>query len=128
MTVHSLTLATALMLGLTGLAQAETPSTWQDPRPARAAETPAVRTAEAQAEPSPAAPVRPEAKADAAQRPAARTRAERRPSGYRSAAYRGGEGARWKEGRDAYGFMGSYGGCRYRGHAGPGGFRLDRSC
>ena len=128
MAARSLTLATALMLGLTGLARAEAPSTWQDPHPARAAEAPAARTAEARAEPSPAAPVGPETKAGAAPQPKTRPKAERRPSGYRAASYRGGEGARWTEGRDAYGFMGSYGGCRYRGHAGPGGFRLDRSC
>lgn len=52
----------------------------------------------------------------------------RRQAGYRSARYTGGEGATWKTGRDAYGFMGSYGGCRYRGHAGPNGYRLDKVC
>lgn len=51
-----------------------------------------------------------------------------RPRGYRSARYRGGEGATWKTGRDAYGFQGSYGGCRYRGNAGPNGYRLDKLC
>ena len=55
-------------------------------------------------------------------------RVGRTPREVRSARYRGGRGATWKTGRDAYGFMGSYGGCHYRGHAGPGGYRLDRNC
>lgn len=51
-----------------------------------------------------------------------------KPPGYRSARYRGGEGSTWRSGRDSHGFQGSYGGCRYVGNAGPGGFKLDRVC
>lgn len=51
-----------------------------------------------------------------------------KPPGYRSARYRGGEGSTWRSGRDSHGFQGSYGGCRYFGNAGPGGFKLDRVC
>ena len=77
--------------------------------------------------PAPAAAPPPASAASAA--PAARAAAPApRPRGYRSARYSGGRGASWKTGRDAYGFMGSYGGCRYRGHAGPNGYRLDKSC
>ncbi len=42
--------------------------------------------------------------------------------------YSGGEGSTWKTGRDAYGFAGSFGGCQYRGHAGPNGYHIDKSC
>lgn len=51
-----------------------------------------------------------------------------KPVGYRSAKYTGGEGATWRTGRDSHGFQGSYGGCQYRGHAGPNGYTLDRVC
>lgn len=51
-----------------------------------------------------------------------------KPPGYRSARYRGGDGSTWRSGRDSHGFQGSYGGCRYVGNAGPGGFKLDRAC
>lgn len=55
-------------------------------------------------------------------------RSARRPDGYRSARYHGGRGATWREGRDAHGFQGSFGGCQYRGVAGPNGYRLDQRC
>lgn len=51
-----------------------------------------------------------------------------KPAGYRAARYSGGEGATWKTGRDSHGFQGSYGGCQYRGHAGPNGYAIDRVC
>ncbi|WP_375466373.1 translation initiation factor IF-2 [uncultured Methylobacterium sp.] len=51
-----------------------------------------------------------------------------KPVGYRTAKYTGGEGATWKTGRDTHGFMGSYGGCKYSGHAGPHGYKIDRVC
>ena len=51
----------------------------------------------------------------------------RKPS-YRATRYAGGEGASWKTGRNAYGFSGTYGGCRFTGFAGPNGYRLNRVC
>lgn len=51
-----------------------------------------------------------------------------RPAGYRAAKWSGGEGATWKTRRDAYGFSGMFGGCRFRGSAGLHGYRLDRTC
>ncbi|TXN42935.1 translation initiation factor IF-2 [Methylobacterium sp. WL7] len=51
-----------------------------------------------------------------------------RPAGYRPAKWSAGEGASWRTGRDAYGFSGTFGGCRIRGTAGPHGYRLDRAC
>ena len=51
-----------------------------------------------------------------------------RPAGYRTAKWSGGEGATWKSGRDAYGFSGTFGGCRIRGITGPRGYKLDRTC
>lgn len=54
--------------------------------------------------------------------------ASAKPVGYRAAKYAGGEGAAWRTGQDSHGFAGTYGGCRFRGHAGPNGFTLDRSC
>ena len=51
-----------------------------------------------------------------------------KPPGYRARKFSGGQGASWKTGRDAYGFQGAYGGCQYRGHAGPRGYRLDKAC
>lgn len=63
-----------------------------------------------------------------AERPRSRARAERRPSEYRAARYQGGRGATWKTGPDSHGFGGTFGGCTFRGHAGPNGYRLDRSC
>lgn len=54
--------------------------------------------------------------------------APRKPAGYRTAKYSGGEGSTWKSGRNTHNFMGTYGGCSYRGFAGPNGYRIDRSC
>lgn len=54
--------------------------------------------------------------------------AVKRPGDVRSAKYHGGQGATWKAGRNTHGFAGSYGGCRYSGMAGPGGYKLNRSC
>lgn len=54
--------------------------------------------------------------------------APRKPVGYRTARYSGGEGSTWKSGRNIHNFMGSYGGCSYRGFAGPNGYKIDRSC
>ncbi|ACL57379.1 translation initiation factor IF-2 [Methylobacterium nodulans] len=51
-----------------------------------------------------------------------------RPVGYRTAKWDGGGGATWKTGRDAYGFEGTIGGCRFVGFSGPHGFKLDRTC
>lgn len=87
--------------------------------------------AHAQGEPTRAARAGIEAEAPSEIRKPARraaTRSARRPEGYRSAKYYGGRGATWREGRDAHGFQGSFGGCQYRGVAGPGGYRLDQRC
>lgn len=46
----------------------------------------------------------------------------------RHAKYHNGEGSTWKTGRNSYGFEGSYGGCQFRGHAGPDGYHLDKAC
>ncbi|ACA17210.1 hypothetical protein M446_2772 [Methylobacterium sp. 4-46] len=54
-------------------------------------------------------------------------RAER-PAGYRTASWNGGRGATWKTGKNDYGFEGTFGGCRFAGFSGPGGFKLDRVC
>lgn len=77
----------------------------------------------AQAQPTPNPPA-----AATAVAPAASGAATVKPAGYRTAKYSGGAGATWKTGRDAYGFGGSYGGCRYSGHAGSGGYKIDRTC
>ncbi len=42
--------------------------------------------------------------------------------------YHNGEGSTWKTGRNAYGFEGSFGGCQFRGHAGPDGYHIDKAC
>jgi hypothetical protein len=44
------------------------------------------------------------------------------------AKYHNGEGSTWKTGRNAYGFEGTYGGCQFRGHAGPDGYHIDKAC
>jgi hypothetical protein len=44
------------------------------------------------------------------------------------AKYHNGEGSTWKTGRNSYGFEGSYGGCQFRGHAGPNGYHIDKAC
>lgn len=59
-------------------------------------------------------------------KPAQRT--ARHPERYRSAKYYGGRGSTWREGRDRHGFQGSFGGCQYRGVAGPNGYRLAQRC
>ncbi|WP_375456125.1 translation initiation factor IF-2 [uncultured Methylobacterium sp.] len=105
MTLRFLAAATALSFGLSAVAQAQ--PTLNPPTAAAEA---------AQASPSPKPAEAPQAAAPA------------KPAGYRTATYAGGAGATWKTGRDAYGFMGSYGGCRYKGHAGPHGYRIDRAC
>lgn len=51
-----------------------------------------------------------------------------RPAGYRAVKWSGGDGATWKSGRDAYGFSGTFGGCRITGATGPHGYRLDHAC
>ncbi|MDN3625354.1 translation initiation factor IF-2, partial [Methylobacterium isbiliense] len=58
----------------------------------------------------------------------AQPRRAARPDRYRAARYAGGQGATWKTGRDAYGFRGTFGGCRYFGTTGPHGYKLNRSC
>jgi hypothetical protein len=42
--------------------------------------------------------------------------------------YHNGEGSTWKTGRNSYGFEGSFGGCQFRGHAGPDGYHVDKAC
>ena len=134
MTTRTFTLAAALLLGLTGLAQAQAGSGSQEPGPSRGRDAPgqqapgAPPNAQAEQPPLAKAPTQAEQPRAEAPRPRTRVRAERRPREYRSARYRGGNGATWKTGRDAYGFGGSYGGCSYRGNAGPNGYRLDRRC
>ena len=54
--------------------------------------------------------------------------APKKPAGYRTAKYSGGEGSTWKSGRNGHNFMGTFGGCTYRGFAGPNGYKIDRSC
>lgn len=51
-----------------------------------------------------------------------------KPRSSRSAKFSGGNGNAWKSGRDLYSFMGSFGGCRYSGYAGPGGYKINRVC
>ncbi|GJE59511.1 translation initiation factor IF-2 [Methylobacterium trifolii] len=139
MAVRVLALATVVALGLSGLAQAQRgpapasggAATQADPRPQGRSEDsrPEGSRAEPRAERGEPRAERSEPRAERApraERP--RARAERRPPDYRSARYGGGRGASWRTGQDAYGFAGSYGGCRFRGHAGPNGYRLDRSC
>lgn len=136
--------ATALTLALPGLALAQP---WSDPPARRLAEaapaapvsspvaTPAAKAAEpaparaAAAKPAPVpAPVAaPESVRKApARAEAPRPRREARPA-FRTARYAGGAGAVWQAG-DGHAFSGSYGGCRFTGFAGPGGFRLVRGC
>lgn len=137
--------ATALTLALPGLALAQP---WSDPPARRLAEaapaapvstpvsapvsTPAAKAAEpapaarvAAATPAPVAA--PEAVRKApARAEAPRPRREARPT-LRTARYAGGAGAVWQA-SDGHAFSGSYGGCRFTGFAGPGGFRLVRGC
>ncbi|MGV7030716.1 translation initiation factor IF-2 [Methylobacterium symbioticum] len=104
----------AALLGLSLLGLAQVPS-------AQAESAPAVRSP--QAVPAEARP------APRAERPARRPRnAARAPREHRAVAYPGGRGASWKTGQDSYGFAGSFGGCRFRGNAGPNGYQLDRTC
>ena len=134
MAARPIILATALLLGLPGLAQAQARSTWQEPE-RRAADAPAPRQQEAQAAPRDVGPP-PRQDAEAPPPPAARqAEAPRRPTAraqqpreVKSARYRGGAGSTWRTGRDSHGFAGSYGGCSYRGFAGPNGYKLNRSC
>lgn len=69
-------------------------------------------------------PAAPKAQALARTHPVALSK----PAGYRAAKFAGGEGASWKTARNAYAFAGNYGGCRFSGRLGPGGFSLDRIC
>lgn len=140
--------ATALTLALPGLALAQP---WSDPparRPARLAEaapaTAAAATPPMQAPkvvaaaPLPSAPAQAAAAAstsapasEAARKAPARAEGpgpqrEARPL-VRAARYAGGASAVWQAG-DGHAFSGSYGGCRFTGFAGPGGFRLVRGC
>ncbi|ACL61130.1 hypothetical protein [Methylobacterium nodulans] len=92
-------------------------------------------SAETAAPPPAAPPPAPEAESAPEPPPAARPAPRRRaaapaakPAGYRSARYGGGHGATWKTGKNAYGFEGTFGGCRFVGSSGPGGYKLDRSC
>ena len=144
MTIRPLAAATALIFSLSTIAQAgptivaaadasrasvSSNATWTDPprrtSPVATTESPAVAPAPRSAAIDPA-PVEPAPAV--AEPPPAPVRAPAKPAGYRSASYKGGEGATWKTGRNAYGFSGSYGGCRYFGHAGRGGFSIDRVC
>lgn len=113
MTLRFLAAATALSFGLSAAAQAQ-PTL--NPPAAEASQASPQASAQAKSAKSAEAP-----QAAAPAKPA-------KPAGYRTAKYAGGAGATWKTGRDAYGFMGSYGGCRYNGHAGPHGYRIDRAC
>lgn len=54
--------------------------------------------------------------------------ASAKPPGHRSTRFNNGRGETWKSGKDEHSFLGSYGGCRYKGFAGPNGYRLDKSC
>ncbi|HEX8416676.1 MAG TPA: hypothetical protein VF641_03645 [Methylobacterium sp.] len=107
MRARLLGLTTVLILGFTVLAHAQSVPPDPSPRSGVAAETPAE-----------------------VRKPARRAaqRSAKRPEGYRSAKYHGGRGATWREGRDRHGFQGSFGGCQYRGVAGPDGYRLDQRC
>ncbi|MGY2049535.1 translation initiation factor IF-2 [Methylobacterium sp. JK268] len=87
-----------------------------------------VEPAVSEAVPAPA-PSRVEAPArEVVQAPPPAPRNPARPAGYRSAKWDGGGGATWKTGKNAYGFEGSFGGCRFAGFSGPNGFKLDRMC
>jgi len=75
------------------------------------------------------APVRSDEKAKKShRRDAAEAERPVKRQGERRARYSGGEGSTWKMGRDTYGFQGTYGGCTYRGHAGPNGYVIDSNC
>ncbi|GJD57800.1 translation initiation factor IF-2 [Methylobacterium dankookense] len=109
---RTVSLAALLGLSLCGLARAQ----GAPPEAAPAVRSPQAVPAEARPGPR-------------AERPARRQRrAARAPREHRSATYPGGRGASWKTGQDSYGFAGSYGGCRFRGNAGPNGYQLDRNC
>ncbi|ACL56559.1 hypothetical protein [Methylobacterium nodulans] len=92
-------------------------------------EPPAVSDPAAPVEPPPpdAAPPPPSPAPRRADRPL-RPAPAAEPDGYRTARYPGGRGATWRMGANAYGFSGSFGGCRVSGFAGPHGFQLHRSC
>ncbi len=108
---RSLTIAAVLGLGLCGAAQAQ--GTRQEAAPAAAQ---GAAQGAAQARPAERAAARPQG------------RTVRTARAQRSATYPGGRGTTWKTGRDSHGFAGTLGGCRFRGHASPDGYRLDRSC
>ncbi|WP_430912965.1 translation initiation factor IF-2 [Methylobacterium sp. sgz302541] len=117
-----------LSLGLSATARAELSPAPQADKPApRVIETTGSYANDARPVPAP----QPQQAAVTAPAPTAKPAvAERtvRTAQVRTAKYSGGEGSTWKTGRNAYGFMGTYGGCRYSGHAGPNGYTLDRVC
>jgi hypothetical protein len=51
-----------------------------------------------------------------------------RRTDYRSARFGDGGGSTWRTGRDTHAFAATIGGCRISGFAGPGGYKLGRSC
>lgn len=121
---RSMSLAACLGLSLCGLAQAQgAPS---EPAPAVRSPQAVPPQAQGAAQAQGSAQARPAPRAERPARP--QRRVARAPREHRAATYPGGRGASWKTGRDSYGFGGTFGGCRFRGHAGPNGYQLDRNC
>jgi hypothetical protein len=59
---------------------------------------------------------------------AAASEGYKKPRALHHAKWHNGHGSTWKSGRDKYDFIGSYGGCKYRGSAGTWGYHIDRTC
>ncbi len=102
------------------------------PAPATAASTPDEKIksdVKEEAAPAAAASV-PEDKAKTEDKPAVAEKAPPAPKkvAEHHAKFHNGEGSTWKTGRNSYGFEGSFGGCQFRGHAGPDGYHIDKAC